>query len=660
MKKLFVLLLTLTMIVNLVACSGSNNGQQSTNDPGNTEGQSDASKDLEYSDVIKINFAMGNNQRTLTYQQSTPLTMPDGRVITQGQLKPVWQYISQEIGIKIDDVTVQDQPAREMMDVSAATNFRNATIYGGNSTAEALMSYGAQGYFVNLNDYLEYMPNFSAYLNENPAIKTSITAFDGGIYYTPYAAEINNYARVFNGRQTWVKTLLDSEEKLETESATLNVQYEGYWDRNATNVVTLQNQAANNGRLNQEVALKVLLDYIAETYPELENPSELYLGDQAKYDIDELVALLRVIKLSPNTLTKVTTGSVVSNAIITPYFVRESRYREDLLRLATYFGGQRVYGSDSYNSTFYLDENGELQFSYIQDDFLESMTYIRAMYEEGLIHTEFADVSNKENFRVMLYSRDDVEGQRQFGFMTYDWTASTTATNPDVIAMLPPLTTVGSNEFIHYVENTRVIKPDGWGISTAASEKEINSAIKLFDYMYSEEGNIVQNYGTPELLDQGEKFVAPDGTEYPKFNQWVNDAANEFKSGDGAAFLRDFLGGILPVGYQKEIGFELQYTEKNGWESWDIYNNAKVQMPSYNASNPLFLLVPSVFSLTEQDLARLGNTAVGTDQTEAIFLFLSGSNDIKNIDQIKKLFEDGRVNQYVEVYRNAYNRMVNQ
>jgi hypothetical protein len=106
------------------------------------------------------------------------------------------------------------------------------------------MSYGAQGYFVRLNDYLAQMPNFAAYLEKNPNIAKAITAYDGGIYHIPYAAELGNYARVFAGRETWVTALLDSADALESETKTLTPAYEGYWDRNATNVVDLQNEAA--------------------------------------------------------------------------------------------------------------------------------------------------------------------------------------------------------------------------------------------------------------------------------------------------------------------------------------------------------------------------------------------------------------------------------
>jgi len=614
-------------------------------------------EEMALAESIDINFALGNNQRTLTYQQATPLVLPDGTVISQGQLKPTWQYIQEELGVQINDVTIQDQESPEMIDVSAATGFENATVFGGSGIAEDLMNYGAQGYMVRLNDHLDQMPNFAAYLEANPNIAKAITAFDSGIYHVPYAAELGNYARVFPGRETWVTALLDSDEALEDETETLTPAYEGYWDRHATNVIDLQNEAAA-GTLTRDVARDTLLAYIAETYPDLEKPSDLYLGATAMYDMDELVALWRVVELSPNTLTKVTTGAVVEGAEISPFFTRYSKYREDALRLITYWGGQRVHGSDSYLARFYLDADGELQFSYAEDKFLEGVGYLADLYAEGLIHSEFADRSTTDNFRNPLLTMDEVEGHQQFGFMTLDWIASTTAANPDVVGMLPPLTTVGSDEFIHFNENTRVIKPDGWAISTAASPEEINAALMLFDYFFSEEGHVVQNYGPPYGRAEGEVFEAPGGAEYPKFSQWLFDASCELKSCDMSGYLRDFMGSQIPIGYQKEIGFELQTTKNRGWDAWALWIGEEVVNTSYESEDPLFRLVPPVFSLTEQETAKLGQLAISEEQVDQIFLYITGAESaVESEKALKALYVDAGLEDYVDVYRTAYARM---
>ena len=42
---------------------------------------------------LKFNFAVGNKSRTMTYNQESPLTLPDGTVVTAGMLKPMWSYV---------------------------------------------------------------------------------------------------------------------------------------------------------------------------------------------------------------------------------------------------------------------------------------------------------------------------------------------------------------------------------------------------------------------------------------------------------------------------------------------------------------------------------------------------------------------------------------
>lgn len=666
MKKLLALLLSLVLTIGLVGCVGEDLATEPVKeevadktDKEGTESTEDAvmDKDIVMADEIRINFALGNNNRTMTYNQAAPLELPDGTVITQGDLKATWQEFESRLGFDITDSTVQDQKSSEMIDIAAAVGFEDSNIYGGSGIAEKLMNYGAQGYFLNLNDYLGQMPNFGAFLEENPSIATAITAYDGGIYHVPYSAEIGNLARIMLGREEWATALLDGPDMLVDESATLMVAYEGFWDRQDTNVADLQNAAATGGKLSRDVALDTLLSYIADTYPEYTNPSELYIGGKAQYDMDELVALWRVVKLSPNTLTKVSTGAVIDGASISPFFPRKTAYREDILRLAAWYG-QRVHGSDGYGAKFYLDADGELQFSYAEEGMMVAVDKMKDMFDEGLIYSEFADTGYKDEVRKEMYAKDTEDGHMQFGFMTYDWIQSTTASNADVVGMLPPMGKMGSDDFIHFSENTRVIKPDGWSISSASTEEEINSSLALFDYMYDRDGQILQIYGVPAAIAQGETFLGSDGIEYPKFSQWLLDKATEMKSGDVSGFLRDFLGSLLPIGYQKEIGFELQGTINNGPAAWDMLMSSDVQSVSYGSEDPLFRLVPPVFSMTDQDLAKLSTLSVGEDQVEQIFLYITGANGAAaDTTALRQIYLDAGIEDYADVYRTAYKRI---
>lgn len=620
--------------------------------------------DVKLTNLLKISFAMGNVSRTMTYQKSEPLTLPNGTVINQGDLKANWQYIEKELGFRIEDVVdPQKERASSMISSANSQGFSNAIIYGGNSIANSLMTYGTQGAFINLLDYLEYMPHVTRYLDNNPSIAKAITAYDGGIYHLPYVAEVSNYARVLNGRADWIRTLLDSTTGLIDEDETLTISYEGYWDRYDQNIISLQNSTADNGVLSRDIILDVLKRYIKITYPELKQPSDLYIGKTAKFDIDELVALWRVVKLSPNTLSKQTTGRVVTDAVITPYFLRKTSYTAEIFRLLNFFDGEKVHSTDSSatGAITYIDDRGEMNVSYASDSFLSKVDYLRQIYSEGLIYSGFNNTSDKTDLRKKLFFSDAVEGSREFGFMTIDWIASTTAGSSKVECFLPPMTRIskaGITEFIHYIENTRAIKGDGWSISAAASEEERNAALMLFDYMFSDMGRAIQNYSTPDLWVEGEFEKSPDGKLYPVFNSWAKESATEFANGSVATFLRDWMGAQLPLGYQKELGVELQFTNENGQDGWELYSEMNVLTMTYDSPITYLRLMPPVISFTPDDIKDLKKSAIGTRQRAAILDYITGGSSIKSLSEVKALYEEKGLENYKEVYKRAYNRMM--
>ena len=614
---------------------------------------------------IKINYVAEN--RFFKYNHSSPLTMPDGTIIKTGDLKPFWQWVEKKLAIQLEDVTTQAR-SNEIIQTQSATGFRDANIYGGNSTAEDLMTYGTQGYFLELGQFIDggYLPNFKDYLEKNGRIREAITAYDGGIYFIPYIAEIGYYARAFMCRQSWVGALLDGDIGPERETATLSTAYAGYWKdanaRHGANVIVMQNAAARNGVLNFSAARDTLINYIKSTYPALEKPSHLYLGSGAQFDIDELAALWRVIRLAPNTLSKLVTGAIVPGADIVPYFFRQTSYREDLLRLANYFNGQRVFGSDSYESKFYLDKDGILQFSYSEDNMLDNiLPLLKTFYNEGLIAPDFATTSLRDNFRNIYFGGDLRQGHNKFGFMTFDFIPSTTAVSlgggalqTDVEGILPPLTRIPGvvDGFVHFVENTRVIKPDGWAISSVTGGEKLHQCLALFDFMFTDEGSTAQNFGMPEMIDE-EPYIGSGGIAYPRMNKWFNEQAAAYSNGDGALFSRNFIGFNFPVGYEKSIGFEQQFTSVQGERTWRLYEDAKVLSCTYNrTSSPYFSLVPPVFSLTSQLQRQLLDTNIGSTQVDMIFNYIT--TNTTSIAQIREAYNSGRISDYIEVYRDAY------
>ncbi len=619
---------------------------------------------------LRINFATGNALKTLTYNTGSPITLPDGSIYTNGQIKPAWNYIGNHLNISIKDVTVQGQTATNMIQIAAATNFEDAEIYGGN-VAETFMEYGARGKLVNLLDYKEKLPDFMAYLDSYPLIKQQLTAYDGGIYNVPYVAELDEFSKVFYGRNSWIEALLDTD-SVQSETETLTISYDGYWtgsrSRKTTNIVELQNNAAVGGKLTAQAARDQLIRYIDANYPDLEKRSDLYLGATAVYDMDELVALWRVMKLHPKTLFKLTTGQTGSCEIV-PFFFRTKNQRAEIFKLINYFGGTRVYGTNTYTGLWFVDESNTLQYSFYQDELFEGIDYLKDLFSEGLINSDYDDTNNSADFRSIFYSSDlnvnssGASTVKQLGFMTFDFIPSTAASSPTgvVKAMLPPVTTLEgmhADKFYHYIEIPRTVMIDGWAISKNATGEKLDKALELFNFFFTEFGSNVQNFGIPGVMaDFENQYTLPNGNKVPTLSKWIVDQAAFYTNGDVATFGQQFMGIRMAIGYKADIGFEYQNMTPAAQEGYNLYEQCGVLTLGYNKPSKLLELSAPCYSLTRQEAARLSTLSIGDDQLSMIYLYIrSDKNSVSSVSQIKKAYEDANISEYVEIYRNAYDR----
>ncbi len=69
------------------------------------------------------------------------------------------------------------------------------------------MTYLQSGMLVQLDQYFDLMPNYVKFLSENPAIKATLTAIDGHIYYVPQTAVTDNYQPVMMYNMPWIEKL---------------------------------------------------------------------------------------------------------------------------------------------------------------------------------------------------------------------------------------------------------------------------------------------------------------------------------------------------------------------------------------------------------------------------------------------------------------------
>lgn len=654
MKKLLSLALVLVMMLALVACPTVQE------DP------------LEYAEGTVLRMATGyNNAQTGLFFDAKLISSNDGKdkvedgAITlhngvsyrEGDLKPTWVEVQNRLGIVFENKYQGNSAANEI--AFWAEQFGEVDVVSG--TASKLSEYGAAGEIVNLAEHLDKMPNFKAYLEANPIVRLSITGdtSNGAIYFSPYFDGVNDIERMPLMRTDWVEKLLNGEGDFVATEATVVVKdadgnvietitrsynnladavYTPYmptsgkvtvdavnkegtaviqltkdYDK-AGNIIKVMNDALAAGTVTGEQAVNMLRDYIDTAYNGYYGTkrADLFIGQNAAWDADELVALLRCVVANPQTLNGTHT--------VQGLFSREdgnNQRRVDMFRFAgTLFG---VRGLESRQDYLYVGNDGLLHDARQEEATYVALERMNAMTKEGLISKSFIEDDTSVKSDVML--------SKDAGFMHYDYNQTQTVYNEtklngkgedksDVgekyMAVMVPVArwNDGTGEtFMRFTESWRSVKTDGWGISVKGvgnDTNKLNAALKLIDYAYSKDGQILMSYGPDEFIKRNAdgSYVMFDfnGEQWPVIADETFDELWTFANGNYTNFARQLLGSTLS--FVKSQSFEYQCTTEVGKEGAGYISRAialgTIRHPELAITeNPWWTSVPTVLPTTK-------------------------------------------------------------
>ncbi len=255
------------------------------------------------------------------------------------------------------------------------------------------------------------------------------------------------------------------------------------------------------------------------------------------------------------------------------------------------------------NKDYWMYKDGKATFTAIQPEFKEFISTMGQWYKEGLIDKEFATREDTNNYHML----NNLAGA------TCYWTGYVAAqnTNAEILAkepktnwqvIAPPVLKAG-DEAKTYSQQLEVV-PHSWAISS--SNKHIDETIKLFDYVYGDEGSLLFNFG-----------IADDTYKMENGKPVYTDKVKKDKDG-ATIFLRK--NGIQPL-----IGIR-QMPE---YESASCANDdTRKQLFDYVDNNRFFETAPKP-SLTdaEKTLYDTKMVAIKTYVEEMLLKFMVGSED---------------------------------
>ena len=689
-KKILSVLLTVCMVVGMMAISAT----------------AFASEDLPFAEGTVLRMATGyNSAKTgLSFDAEVAgagITLADGKTYNSGDLKPTWQYISNLLGFVIED-RYQGNSANKEFEYWKE-KLGDVDIVSG--TASQLSEYGESGAIVNIAEYLDRMPNFKAYLEANPIVRLSITGNvdTGAIYFSPYFDGVNDIERMPLMRVDWVKKLLDGEGEFTADACkTLAAPvYEPYMptsgsididvvtpDGTAVETISKNYDAAGNivanmnaaGELDGVAAVNMLREYIDKAYNGYYGTerADLFIGQNAAWDVDELVALLRCVVANPQTLNG--TDSIQG------LFSREDDNLARQLDLARFVGLLfGVRGLEARSDYLFFDADGNLHDARQEVATYEALGRMHDIAQEGLISQNYM---NTADGKTKFYLENDM------GFMEYDYNSTQTLYNDPsqnvfdegekFMAVLVPVSrwNDGKTETImRFTESWRSVKTDGWAISAAGvkgNDDKLNAALKLIDYAYSPEGMILMSFGPDAFIKmEGGKYVTFDfnGSQMPEIADATRAELWEKAKGNYTNYARQYLGSTLS--FAKSQAFEFQCTSDVGREGAGHLSVAIAKGVIHHpelavTDNPWYMSVPTVFPATKEETdlintyTELGNkgkfaTAKGEQSVlvNTIIFGFTGEGMGDATASANKVANDWGGMQYLALKGDAWNRLIN-
>lgn len=688
--------------------STSTSGSKSESTSSSTSSEAPEAPKLEYANGTLLRMAVGYNSAKTGIAfdaeiAGSGVTLADGKTYNTGDLKPTWQQLETVLKVKFEDHYQGNNSTKEWEYWKERLNEIDMV----SGTASTLTENGTAGKLVNIAEYLDSMPNFKAYLEKNPIVRLSITgsttgSSKGAIYFSPYFDGVNDIERMPLMRTDWVSKLLDGEGEF-TASASANTKtpvYTPYMptsgkvevdvvkkDGSGVEKVTKDYDKAGNivqkmndaGAMSGVDAVNMLRKYIDEAYNGYYGTtrSDLFCGQNAAWDADELVALLRCVTSNSQTLN----GTDNINGL----FSREddnNQRRVDLFRFAgTLFG---VRGLEARQDYLYVGNDNKLHDARQEASTYEAIAKMHDMASEGLISKSFIDTA-KESSSTML--------ENDLGFMSYDYNQTQTLLNQTKLqadqgekymAVMVPVAKWNDgtgDKYMRFTESWRSVKTDGWAISKAGvgdDKNKLNACLSLIDYAYSPEGQILMSYGPDAFIktkaDGSYETFNFNGEQWPVIAEATEKELWEKGKGNYTNYARYYLGSTLS--FVKSQAFEYQCTCAAGKEGAGYISNAialgTIKHPELAlADNAWYTSVPTVLpnskvendqiaTFTELSAKGKYSSSKGGENLfcDVIAAGFSGEGTSSAADTLKTVTETWKGAQYLQLKQLAWQRLV--
>ena len=301
-----------------------------------------------------------------------------------------------------------------------------------------------------------------------------------------------------------------------------------------------------------------------------------------------------------------------------------------------FFRSGRLTGAFGINGDYYRDGD-TVKFGPYESAFKTYLERMNSWYTKGLLDKNFATIDKATADANMLNGVSGVT----FGGLGGGIGMFMQSKPNDTFAVsgLKHITQVKGEK----PEYGFTSLPVTWGAVAAVSakSKNIEQALKLLDFGYSEEGKMLYNFGI-----EGESYEMVDG--YPKYTEKITNNPDGLAMANALAlYARANYAGPFEQDRRYLEQYASSEVQQQAWADWADSNATEHNMP--------FVYV----SQEDADEMAQYNTAITTYVDEMVVKFITGQESFDNYDTFVKELESRGIKRVLEIKQAAYDRYKN-
>lgn len=254
----------------------------------------------------------------------------------------------------------------------------------------------------------------------------------------------------------------------------------------------------------------------------------------------------------------------------------------------------------AYDASFeyFINSEGEVEFGSVREGFRDFTRTLAKWYEEGLLDQDIATVDRDQ---VAARMTTGVSGAAvgHTGSRMGAWlTAASDVENYDLVGLRYPTLNKGETAMFGQRQHPYF----GQGIGVTSKARDVEAAVRFFDYGYGEEGHMLYNFGI-----EGKSYEMIDG--YPTYTDYV--LQNE-EGKSPAQMLRGYTQSVFNGPLVQDRRYMEQYAQydqqKNAIETWMQTNGGDHNMPAVTytseESNAIGAIMSEIYDYRDEIFFR--------------------------------------------------------